>query len=59
MKRVICFDIETTGLEYTRGDRCIEIGAVEMIDGTIKDNNFHEYINTNGKKNTPDSYMVK
>lgn len=58
MKRVICFDIETTGLEFTRGDRCIEIGAVEMIDGTITDNNFHEYINPDGKIIPPDSYMV-
>ena len=58
MKRVICFDIETTGLEYTRGDRCIEIGAVEMIDGTITDNTFHEYINPDGKIIPPDSYMV-
>ena len=44
MKRVICFDIETTGFEYMRGDRVIEIGAVEIIDGNITDNSFHEYI---------------
>ena len=58
MGRVICFDIETTGLEYMRGDRCIEIGAVEMIDGVITDNTFHEYINPDGKIIPPDSYMV-
>ncbi len=58
MGRVICFDIETTGLEYMRGDRCIEIGAVEMIDGQITDNTFHEYINPDGKIIPPDSYMV-
>lgn len=58
MKRIICFDIETTGLEYLRGDRCIEIGAVEMIDGQITDNSFHEYINPEGKIIPPDSYMV-
>ena len=58
MGRVICFDIETTGLEYMRGDRCIEIGAVEMIDGNITDNTFHEYINPDGKIIPPDSYMV-
>lgn len=58
MKRVICFDIETTGLEYMRGDRCIEIGAVEMLDGQITDNSFHEYINPDGKIIPPDSYMV-
>ncbi len=58
MGRVICFDIETTGFEYMRGDRCIEIGAVEMIDGQITDNNFHEYINPEGKIIPPDTYMV-
>ena len=58
MKRVICFDIETTGFEYMRGDRCIEIGAVEIIDGKITDNSFHEYINPEGKIIPPDTYMV-
>ena len=58
MKRIICFDIETTGLEYARGDRIIEIGAVEVIDGVVTDNNFHEYINPDGKIIPPDSYMV-
>ncbi len=58
MKRIICFDIETTGLEFARGDRIIEIGAVEVIDGIITDNNFHEYVNPDGKIIPPDSYMV-
>jgi len=58
MKRIICFDIETTGFEYLRGDRCIEIGAVEMIDGVITDNSFHEYINPEGKIIPPETYMV-
>ena len=58
MGRIICFDIETTGFEYMRGDRCIEIGAVEMIDGTITDNTFHEYINPDGKIIPPESYVV-
>ncbi len=58
MKRVICFDIETTGLEYMRGDRCIEIGAVEIADGVITEHTFHEYINPDGKIIPPDSYMV-
>lgn len=58
MKRIICFDIETTGFEYMRGDRCIEIGAVEMIDGEITDNTFHEYINPEGKIIPPETYMV-
>lgn len=58
MARVICFDIETTGFEYMRGDRCIEIGAVEILDGKITDNTFHEYINPEGKIIPPETYMV-
>ena len=58
MTRIICFDIETTGFEYLRGDRCIEIGAVEIIDGKITDNTFHESINPEGKIIPPDTYEV-
>ena len=58
MNRIICFDIETTGFDYMRGDRCIEIGAVEIVDGKITDNSFHEYINPEGKIIPPDTYMV-
>ena len=58
MTRIICFDIETTGFEYARGDRCIEIGAVELIDGKLTDKTFHEYINPEGKIIPPETYMV-
>ena len=58
MARIICFDIETTGFEYMRGDRCIEIGAVELIDGKLTENTFHEYINPEGKIIPPETYMV-
>lgn len=58
MKRVICFDTETTGFDYARGDRVIEIGAVEIIDGKITDNNFHEFINPDGKIIPTEAYMV-
>ena len=58
MARIICFDIETTGFEYMRGDRVIEIGAVEVVDGKITDNTFHEYINPEGKIIPPDTYAV-
>ena len=58
MTRLICFDIETTGFEYMRGDRCIEIGAVELIDGKLTSNTFHEYINPEGKIIPPETYMV-
>ena len=58
MKRVICFDLETTGFDYARGDRVIEIGAMELVDNKITGNNFHEYINPEGKIIPPDSYKV-
>ena len=58
MARIICFDIETTGFEWTRGDRCIEIGAVELLDGKLTENTFHEYINPEEKIIPPETYMV-
>lgn len=58
MTRIICFDIETTGFEYAHGDRCIEIGAVELIDGKLTENTFHEYINPEGKIIPKETYMV-
>ncbi|MDR0803955.1 MAG: ribonuclease H-like domain-containing protein [Rickettsiales bacterium] len=58
MTRTICFDTETTGFNYQSGDRIIEIGAVELIDGKITDKTFHEYINPGGKIIPPDSYRV-
>ena len=58
MNRIICFDIETTGFEWSRGDRCIEIGAVELVDGVLTENTFHEYINPEGKIIPPETYMV-
>ncbi|MDR1361506.1 MAG: ribonuclease H-like domain-containing protein [Rickettsiales bacterium] len=56
--RTICFDLETTGFEYARGDRVIEIAAVELIDNKITGNNFHEYINPDGKIIPQSAYMV-
>lgn len=58
MTRIICFDIETTGLDFMHGDRCIEIGAVEIVDNKITGNSFHEYVNPEGKIIPPESYMV-
>lgn len=56
--RTIIFDIETTGFFYDKGDRVIEIGAVELVGGKITDNTFHAYVNPDGKIIPPDSYMV-
>jgi len=58
MTRIICFDTETTGFAYDKGDKIIEVGAVEIIDGKITGKTFHEYVNPDGKFITPDSYAV-
>lgn len=49
MSRIVCFDTETTGFDYRQGERIIEIGAVEIVDGRITDNTFHSFINPEGK----------
>ncbi len=47
--RQIVLDTETTGLDFKAGHRIIEIGAVELIDRTLTDNNFHVFINPERK----------
>ncbi len=58
MNRIVCFDTETTGFGYAQGDRIIEVGAVEIIDGKITGKTFHSYINPDGKIIPPSSYAV-
>jgi len=43
--RQIVLDIETTGLNPTKGDRIIEIAAVELLDRNISGKHFHSFIN--------------
>lgn len=43
--REIVLDTETTGLDPSTGDRIVEIGAVEMINGVPTGANFHTYVN--------------
>ena len=43
--REICFDTETTGFYPDKGDRIIEIGALELVDHIPTGKIFHEYIN--------------
>lgn len=43
--RLIAIDTETTGASAARGDRCVEIGAVEMIDGRCTGRVFQTYLN--------------
>ncbi len=43
--REIIFDTETTGFDPLQGDRLIEIGAVEMVDGIITGKHYHVFLN--------------
>ena len=45
MVREIVFDTETTGFNYDKGDRLIEIGAVELINHIPTGKIYHQYIN--------------
>ncbi len=53
--RLIFFDTETTGLSTTNGDKIVEIGCVEMIDGIMTTEYFHHYINP--ERNIPDEVI--
>lgn len=44
-KRVIVWDTETTGFSPKSGDKLVEIGAIEMIDGKATGKEYHQYIN--------------
>ena len=45
MSRQVIFDTETTGLSPKDGDRLIEIGAVEMVEGSLTGRTFHAFVN--------------
>jgi DNA polymerase-3 subunit epsilon len=43
--REIIFDTETTGLDPYQGDRLVEIGCVELLNGFPTGKTFHAYLN--------------
>ena len=45
MSREIVFDTETTGFYYDKGDRLVEIGAVELVNHVPTGVTYHQYIN--------------
>ena len=45
MVREIILDTETTGLDPAKGDRIVEIGAVELLNHLPTGRTFHVYIN--------------
>lgn len=55
--RQIYLDLETTGLSPQGGDRIIEVGAVEAIDGHLSSRELHAYFNP-GRTSHPDALRV-
>ena len=51
--REIVFDTETTGLDPYQGDRLVEIGCVELMNGFPTGQTFHAYINP--QRDVPDA----
>jgi DNA polymerase-3 subunit epsilon len=43
--REIILDTETTGLDPVNGDRIVEIGCIEMLNGIATGQSFHVYLN--------------
>ncbi len=55
--RQVVFDLETTGFQFSRGHRIVEIGGVELVNGAITGRNFHTYVNP--ERDMPeDAYRV-
>ena len=42
--RQIILDTETTGLEWKKGNRIVEIGCVELLERRPSGRNFHRYL---------------
>lgn len=57
-KREIVLDTETTGLDPEQGDRIIEIGCVEIIDGLPTGRTYHQYINPANREVDPEAAAV-
>ncbi|MBI3419744.1 MAG: DNA polymerase III subunit epsilon, partial [Proteobacteria bacterium] len=43
--REIVLDTETTGLDPANGDRVVEIGCIEIVNGIPSGKTFHRYLN--------------
>jgi len=56
--REIIFDTETTGLKAEKGDRIIEIGAIELVNRFPTGKTFHQYINADGQDIHPDAERI-
>ncbi len=58
MLREIVMDTETTGLDARKGDRLIEIGCIELVNRIPTGNEFHRFINPEGREVHPDAEQI-
>jgi DNA polymerase III, epsilon subunit, Proteobacterial len=49
-ERIVVLDTETTGFYATKGDRIVEIGAIEIIGNRETGRTYHQYISPMGRK---------
>lgn len=56
--REIIFDTETTGLSPAKGDRIIEIGAIELENNFPTGKIYHQFINSDGFPIHPDAERI-
>lgn len=57
-ERIVVLDTETTGFYANKGDRIVEIGAVEFIGNRETGRTYHQYINPMGRKVDPGALEV-
>lgn len=50
-KRQIVLDTETTGFDAAKGERLVEIAAIELLDGAITGKTYQQYINPQRESN--------
>jgi DNA polymerase-3 subunit epsilon len=57
-QRIVVLDTETTGFYANKGDRIVEIGAVEFIGNRETGRTYHQYINPMGRRVDPGALEV-
>lgn len=55
--RQVFLDIQTTGIDWRSGDRTVEIGALEAINGQLSGRQLHHYLEPHGRKVDPGAYL--
>jgi len=54
--RTIFYDTETTGKEYQKGHRIVEVAFIEMVDGKLTGRHFHSLVNP--ERDIPDEVVA-